>query len=378
MKILQIVPSMHLTYSIWEELESIAKILRDMGVQTGVYCDQPTRYMTERGILPIAQNFSKLNGEDVLIYHKCINAALQLNLSEFPCRKLMRFHGCIPPIDFHKYHTKLEFDAKDCQEELCEIALEIDYCVGTTSFHKSMLQVLKYEVPIAICPPITTFQSFLKTPDSQILEQYEGDNCVNFLYAEPLMPQHHVEDVIQIFYYYQKYCNAHSRLFLVGDDTEVKYYTHQLKRYVEALELDQVIFTGRVTVTQQLSYFRLANLYVDASGNTEFCPSLIEAMYFGVPVLANDNLNHRFILGEDAYFYNNPYDHAGPYAELEAALLANHILTDLNLRREIIAEQRRQQQKFSYNTLKQQLQSILQDFLETVSPRQRPKGKIMY
>ena len=53
---------------------------------------------------------------------------------------------------------------------------------------------------------------------------------------------------------------------------------------------------------------------------------------------------------------------------MEAALAADHVLRNAELRREIVAEQHRRQQEFAYPEIRKVFERQLQQFIDTVPP----------
>jgi glycosyltransferase involved in cell wall biosynthesis len=87
-----------------------------------------------------------------------------------------------------------------------------------------------------------------------------------------------------------------------------------------------------------------------------FCVPLVEAMYFGVPILAYDACAIPDTLGDSGILLKRK-------DPLEAAMVANRILTDTVLRRELVSQQRQRQQAFSYQKVRATLEAQLKEFL---------------
>ena len=138
-------------------------------------------------------------------------------------------------------------------------------------------------------------------------------------------------------------------------------YYHRLRRYVGALELDNVVFTGHIPFAQILAYYHLAELFLCMSDHEGFCVPLVEAMYFNLPILAYDSSAISDTLGGSGILRptNEP---------MEAALAADRVLRESELRREVIAEQHRRQQEFAYPEIRKVFEGQLQHFIDTVPP----------
>ncbi len=122
-------------------------------------------------------------------------------------------------------------------------------------------------------------------------------------------------------------------------------------RYIKALELKDVIFTGHVSFTELIAYYQIADVFLCMSEHEGFCVPLVEAMYFGVPIIAYNACAVPDTLGGSGILLHDK-------DPLEAAMAADRLLTD------IVAQQRRRQQDFAYNKVRNQLEEQLINFLK--------------
>jgi glycosyltransferase involved in cell wall biosynthesis len=100
------------------------------------------------------------------------------------------------------------------------------------------------------------------------------------------VPNKRIEDLLKVFYFYRKRIDPDSRLFLVGIDTDMEIYSFALRQMIHDLALRGVLFCGRVSQRELVTYYRLAHVYLCMSEHEGFCVPLLEAMHFGVPVIA--------------------------------------------------------------------------------------------
>ena len=78
------------------------------------------------------------------------------------------------------------------------------------------------------------------------------------------------------------------RLFLVGSTMEVEEYYRYLEDYRIRLGYreDEIVITGHVAFNEMIAYYRLADVFLCMSEAEGFGMSLVEAMFYQVPVLA--------------------------------------------------------------------------------------------
>lgn len=366
MKVLQILPTMGMGDAIGNDVQALSKVLRDMGFQTGIYAETIDRRLPEGTAQPL-EKLPRLSGEDVLIYHKSTGSDISFQLEQYACRKLMIFHNITPPRYFKGYNDRLAEISEYGMRGLCHLADKVDACMAVSSYNAQVLRELNYQCPMYIRPILIPFSDYAKEPDREVMEHYQDDGYTNLVFVGRIAPNKKQEDVIRAFYCYQKYCNPKSRLFLVGSYTGMEKYYHRLRRYVGALELDHVVFTGHIPFSQILAYYHLADLFLCMSDHEGFCVPLVEAMYFGIPIVAYDSSAIGDTLGGSGILLSNN-------DPMEAALIVDKILRDPDMRREIVAGQRRRQQAFAYGEIRKLFEEQLLDFLDKVPPKKKKKA----
>ena len=79
-----------------------------------------------------------------------------------------------------------------------------------------------------------------------------------------------------------------SRLFIVGDGRGFEHYMRRLHEMVSHLRIDEVVFTGAVTQGELNAYYRISDAFLGLSEHEGYGAPLVEAMTFGLPVIAFD------------------------------------------------------------------------------------------
>lgn len=207
---------------------------------------------------------------------------------------------------------------------MCFLADKVDYCLAVSEFNKQNLRELGYKVPIDVLPVIIPFDDYKRKPNQDILERYK-DGKHNIIFTGRVAPNKCHQDVIAAFACYKKYYDSKARLFLVGSYNETDTYYRKLKKYIELLGLDDVVFTGHIKFEEILAYYSVADVFVCMSEHEGFCVPLIEAMFFGVPIIAYNCTAVPSTLG-DAGILVDKKD------SIETAALINKVILDSNLR----------------------------------------------
>jgi glycosyltransferase involved in cell wall biosynthesis len=116
---------------------------------------------------------------------------------------------------------------------------------------------------------------------------------------------------------------------------------------------DAVVFTNRIPLRDLKTYYEAADLFLCASRHEGFCAPLLEAMYFGLPILARAGTGVSYTLGPAGI----------RFCDLHHAVLAEtmHLLIeDEDLRRQVVATQKRRLDEFAPSKVEEQLRRVLE------------------
>jgi len=122
--------------------------------------------------------------------------------------------------------------------------------------------------------------------DPALYQQMRQNDWTNLLYVGRLAPNKGCDDLIKLLYTYRKYINPAAHLWLVGNRSVVRYV-----RYLEALITrlgldDAVSFTDRVSLSELRTCYEASDMLLYGSRHEGFGVPLLEAMHFGVPIVA--------------------------------------------------------------------------------------------
>lgn len=356
MRVVQLLPTISMGDAVSNDVMALEKVIRDMGYQTGIYAENIDRRLPASVAKPVAK-MPRMQENDVILYHMSTGTDLNDQLERYPCRKGMIYHNITPSHFFRPYHAELTKLMDAGLKGVLHLADKVDFCMADSAFNRQALVDMGYTCPISVRPILIPFADYAKKPTQEIIERYDNDGYVNFIFVGRIAPNKKQEDVIRVFSCYQRFCNAKSRLILVGSWNGMESYYRRLCRYTAALEVQNVLFTGHIPFSDILAYYHIADLFLCMSEHEGFCVPLVEAMYFGVPILAYRSCAVPDTLGESGMLLEKK-------DPLETAMVADRILTDSGLRRELIAGQRKRQQDFSYANVRAKFEAQLHAFLE--------------
>ena len=136
-----------------------------------------------------------------------------------------------------------------------------------------------------VLPLVLDFSTLRAKPDRRILRQYR-DGMVNVLFVGRCAPNKKIEDLLNAFYYFQRYVQPASRLIHVGSYAGMEQYHALLLTRMRELQLKNVDLVGSVRQDELNAYYEVARAFLCLSDHEGFCIPLLEAMTHDVPVVA--------------------------------------------------------------------------------------------
>jgi glycosyltransferase involved in cell wall biosynthesis len=118
------------------------------------------------------------------------------------------------------------------------------------------------------------------------LRAAKSDGGRDWLFVGRVAPNKCQHDLVAALAAHHRAYGSRDRLHLVGASTSTA-YSFALERFVEALGLEAAVdITGPVSAEALAAHYRAADVLVCVSEHEGFCVPLLEAMHYGVPVVA--------------------------------------------------------------------------------------------
>ena len=348
MQIIQLLPTIQFGDAVSNDARAIDAIIREQGYSTAIYAENIDAHLP-KGTAQLASNMPRLRDDDILIYHASTGTRLNYELPNFGGRQVMFYHNITPPQYFHGYNESAENLTKSGYEGMRFLSDKVNYCIADSDYNRQDLRRMGFKCPIDVCPIIIPFEDYDQEPNARLLNQYRGKKWTNLLFVGRIAANKKQQDVIRAFYCYQKRYNPKSRLFLVGNIQGMERYAIQLQRYTQLLGIeDKVVFTGHVKFDEILAYYRMADIFVCMSEHEGFCVPLVEAMYFGIPIVARRTSAISGTLGKGGLLLNDNSP------EMAAAAI-DRVLKDEALRDFLAEQQEKRLDELKYESVKQQV-----------------------
>lgn len=287
MKLIQVTSSLTYGDGVANCILALDEMLRDAGYKSVIIANAVDSRLRRKDIIEFSgiEEF-KLKENDILIYHLFIGTTLNGIIEKLPCKKILVYHNVTPAKFFRGVDDKL---ATACLHGLLDAESTVgNYlkCIVMSEYSKgNLIQYGWNAEDIDVIPLINGYQKKGMTDFNREIAEKYSDGLRNFIFVGRIVPHKKIEDIIRIFAYYQKNIFPDVRLILVGSIGYKNYYK-ALEKYIEELDVQNVIFTGHVTDEALEAYYSVADLFLCMSEHEGFCMPLIEAMGRGIPVLA--------------------------------------------------------------------------------------------
>ena len=267
--------------STWGEARSVQAALRGWGLRSDTYVGEAHAALRRETI-----HFSEYRPQpgDVLLYH--FTAASPLSDQVFAAGRpiILLYHNVTPARYYANANPRVAAQLARASEQLATLRPQVRLALAHSEFSRRDLIAAGYE-HTAVIPGLVSDTLISAAPDVHVLARFGGEG-INLLAVGRLAPNKRPEDAVKALHAYRR-IEPRARLFLAGASDNAERYVDWLHGCVERLGLgDSVHFCGHVTDAQLAAYYRLAHVLICMSEHEGFCIPLVEAMRFGVPILA--------------------------------------------------------------------------------------------
>jgi glycosyltransferase involved in cell wall biosynthesis len=263
----------------------IRDALRRAGFDSEIFVEHVHPRMTSH-VRPLWQYPRVSSPDTVCLFHFSIGSAAGPLIHALPDKVVTVYHNITPPEWFIGFRPHLVGLTYHGRRELACYVRRTSLALGVSDFNRRELAAVGF-APTGVLPIVPDW-SLYERPGSRLTRELYADDRTNIVFVGRISPNKRIDDVIRAFAVYQRYTNPRSRLFLVGDHRGYEKYYDRLVEMVQALRLEEVVFTGHVDDDDLVAYYRLGHLFLCLSEHEGFCVPVLEAMAVGLPIVAYD------------------------------------------------------------------------------------------
>lgn len=279
----QLVHTLSYGDAISSEVLSLKRVFESLGFESKIF-SLHTHPKLE-GLTEQATNLPEdFNGQ--LILHYSLGSPLNTIYSAATkAKRSIIYHNLTPSHWFEGINPRITADIRAGEAELPALLRLSDMIIADSTFNAEELKKLGFNatvLPLPIDP--NRWQVEANEGIKKIVSGTKGPHLVH---VGRLAPNKCIEDIIRAFYFFRHFIKKDSRLWLVGIDIDTELYSFSLRHMVDQLGLrDAVEFPGCLADSELRALYEEADLYICMSEHEGFCLPVIEAMHFGLPVIA--------------------------------------------------------------------------------------------
>ncbi len=268
--------------AISNEALILQRCLRDLGYKSEIYCEQYTDRDSDR-VLHFRDYHKRRDA--LLIYHHSFYTEILNHIGDYPARKILIFHNITPPEYVRPYNRHIADQLGLARTELAKLSAQFQTVLADSRFNADELLRLGFQ-KADVLPVALDFDSMIAGPVPDHMH-YLTDGKANIIFVGRVFPNKKHQDLIKVFYYFNK-IRPDSRMIFVGAfHPGVRGYTAELNNLTSQLGLsDSIIFTGMVSPDEILSFYANSHLFLSMSEHEGFFVPLLESMHFQIPILA--------------------------------------------------------------------------------------------
>jgi L-malate glycosyltransferase len=346
----QWVPAAHKGDAIGDSARRMRGLLRQLGHTSEIYALTIDDEL--KGDVRAFADPASRKG-DLTIFHFALPSAMTEAFAKLPGGRLLQYHNVTPASYFAAYDPALFRLASIARQELTTLVGRVDLALGVSDYNRRELEALGFD-PTGVLPLAVDWSRITRPVQRPALDKILDDDFVNFLFVGRIAPNKKIEDHIRLAEHYKRYVDAYYRFIFVGKYDAVPRYFATIRALMTEYRLlnERFVFTGPVPDEDLAVYYRHAAVYISLSEHEGFCAPLLEAMAADVPVLAYSAAAVPETLGGAGVQF-------APKDMEYAAELLGSLAFDDDLRRSVIAGQRRRLADFSDQRIERELAALV-------------------
>ncbi len=278
----QLLPNFDYGDAIGNHVRALRGLLRGWGYGSDVYAQYIHAALAQEG--RFYTRYREVSGsQNVVLFHFSIGSDVTGFFAELPDRKVLVYHNITPAEYFVGVNARVADRCRRGRWELGRLAAVTDLALGVSEFNRRELEAAGFR-RTGVLPILVDWETYAHPP-VRALETAYGRGT-NLLFVGRIAANKRIEDLVKIYFFYRR-LDPTSRLLVVGSAVDMESYLAACQKLAAELGvLDGVVFTGAVPQADLCTYYGLASVYLSMSEHEGFCVPLLEAMHFGVPIVA--------------------------------------------------------------------------------------------
>ena len=339
--------------AISNEAKLFRDIFRSWGYTSEIFSEESCiRKSTHHNVVDVDHCLT--TADDIVLLHLSIGSKVNESFKALKCKKVILYHNITPSHYFTLVNKQTESNLKRGRKQVAGLSKTADINLAVSKFNASELTELGYQ-NVEVLPLVLDFSMLTEKIDLRLSRKLQ-DGKKNILFVGRCTPNKKIEDLLQVFAYYQKTIESNSRLIHVGSHAGSEHYYNILTGIVHELNINNVMFTGSILQPELNACYANSDAFLCMSEHEGFCIPLIESMIHELPILAHASAAIPETLDESGILIRErDYD--------LAAELLNQIISNHKLRTAVINQQSERLARYNSRDLRSELKNHLASLL---------------
>jgi glycosyltransferase involved in cell wall biosynthesis len=278
-----------------------------------------------KGLAHDISDFRSVDNQELILHYSLGSPLNRTYLEANSSVRSLIYHNLTPFKWFEGINPRIVKDIKNGLDELPRLCAASKRLIADSRFNIAELSSIGFPEALLLELPVDS-QKWDVARNEGIYSLVKSEPGIHLLHVGRLAPNKCIEDIIKVFYYLHHYIERNSKLWLVGIDIDTELYSYSLKRLAHELKLEKAVsFVGCLADSEVKALYQATTAYLCMSEHEGYCLPLVEAMSFGLPVLAFDSSAISETLGKGGILFTQKRHH-------EIAELINKIYQDSQLR----------------------------------------------
>jgi glycosyltransferase involved in cell wall biosynthesis len=271
--------------AITNEALEIRRLLRQLGASE-IFARYIDPAISEE-VLPLSAYPKGYSAVTYLLFHASIGEpSVHSFLIERPEPLILIYHNLSPSESFALFDLRFAHLLELGRLELAALRERTLLALADSSYNAEDLRRLGYG-DVRVAPLIFDPTRLLSIePDRLTVKDLDKDvQGPAVMFVGQILPHKRIDLLVHAYHVLSTYLIPEAHLFLVGSPRVPSYWL-AIKTLINELNLYNAYVTGGITDAQLAAYYRRADLFVTLSEHEGFCVPVLEAMAFGLPVVA--------------------------------------------------------------------------------------------
>jgi L-malate glycosyltransferase len=267
----------------------LRKLLRDAGFESDIYAVDAHADVRSQALDPRTFRDRVTGSVDPwILYHFSIGSPLFDLVRDLDVPLALDYHNITDAKYFWRWEPRAATSMMEGRRQLATAAPAVRFALADSAFNER--ELIELHCPrTAVAPILIDFADYDTAPDAALLarrERARAHGGADWLAVGRIAPNKCQHDVLLAFAVYRRVHDPRARLTLVGGQSAGLYW-QALHRLAEDLDISAAVtFTDSVSHAELMACYRSSDVFILLSEHEGFNVPVLEAMHFGVPVVA--------------------------------------------------------------------------------------------